>query len=145
MAHTPLYQKILDEAAQQRAALPHGHVLSPVGGSYKPTRGAATGIVGNLSNAPVVPGPLELREASLAELAAHVDRDLAQRGKLAPFGAVPYLEAMRALDCVSLEGSVYYSDSAASVVRYFLVNARTWTGPVARVVKAELNRRLGQR
>jgi hypothetical protein len=36
MAHTPLYQKILDEAAEQRA---RGRALA------KPTNGAATGIV----------------------------------------------------------------------------------------------------
>lgn len=52
------------------------------------------------------------------------------------FGAVPYLSAMAELD--SVEGK-YYSDSAASVVRYFLANAGTWRGETARRVKAELN------
>ncbi len=133
MARSPLYQKILDEAAAQRK----GAALS-----RKPRKGAATGIAGGLSNAPVVPGPLELREASLHELAAHIVRDWRVGGRAAWYGAAPYLDAMRELHCVDLKGATYGADSASSVVRYFLSNARTWRGPVARVVKAELNRRL---
>jgi hypothetical protein len=51
------------------------------------------------------------------------------------FGAVPYLNAMRALD--SIEDN-YYEDSAKSVVLYFLSNASTWRGETARRIKAEL-------
>jgi hypothetical protein len=39
------------------------------------------------------------------------------------FGAVPYLNAMQSLD--SVDDSVGY-DSGASIVRYFLSNARTY-------------------
>jgi hypothetical protein len=55
------------------------------------------------------------------------------------FGAVPYLDAMSTLD--SIEGN-YYFDSAKSIVRYFLSNATTWRGDVARRVKAELREML---
>ena len=55
------------------------------------------------------------------------------------FGAVPYLDAMRSLNNVT---DAFGYDSAASVVRYFLSNAATWRGPVARAVKAELNAML---
>jgi hypothetical protein len=36
----------------------------------------------------------------------------------------------------------YYCDSGESVVRYFLANASTWRGDVARRVKAELKSML---
>lgn len=55
------------------------------------------------------------------------------------FGAVPYLKAMRELHDMA---SAYGCDSAHSIILYFLSNAQTWRGPVARAVKAELNRRL---
>lgn len=49
--------------------------------------------------------------------------------------AVPYLQAMTSLDKVS---DNYYQDSGVSIVRYFLANAGSWRGDVARRVKAEL-------
>lgn len=51
------------------------------------------------------------------------------------FGAVPYLDAMRSMDKVT---DPYGADSGESVVLYFLSNATTWRGPVARATKAEL-------
>tara|TARA_R110002126_G_C10381677_1_gene494303 strand:+ start:776 stop:1009 length:234 start_codon:yes stop_codon:yes gene_type:complete len=51
------------------------------------------------------------------------------------FGAVPYLDAMRALDSIS---DKFYYDDAESVVRYFLANAGQWRGDKARAIKAEL-------
>ena len=55
------------------------------------------------------------------------------------FGAVPYLQAMSALDSID---DNYGLDSAKTVVRYFLSNATTWRGEVARRVKAELKSML---
>lgn len=51
------------------------------------------------------------------------------------FGAMPYLKSMRNLDQITDSDS---NDSAKSVVSYFLANAGTWKGPVARQIKAEL-------
>ena len=51
------------------------------------------------------------------------------------FGAVPYLDAMGSLD--SIKGN-YGMDSAKSIVLYFLCNATSWRGDVARRIKAEL-------
>tara|TARA_R110000772_G_scaffold6250_4_gene21933 strand:- start:789 stop:1028 length:240 start_codon:yes stop_codon:yes gene_type:complete len=51
------------------------------------------------------------------------------------FGAEPYLEAM---DCLDSIDDMYYMDSAKSIVRYFLSNANTWRGEVAKRVKLEL-------
>lgn len=55
------------------------------------------------------------------------------------FGAEPYLEAMDDLDKIT---DVYGCDSAKSIVMYFLSNATTWRGPVAREVKAELKKMI---
>ena len=52
------------------------------------------------------------------------------------FGAVPYLRAMSQLNLMT---DNYGLDSADSIVAYFLSNAATWKGPVARRVKKELN------
>lgn len=51
------------------------------------------------------------------------------------FGAVPYIEAMAELNAVD---DYYGADSARSIIRYFLGNAKTWRGDTARRVKAEL-------
>ncbi len=55
------------------------------------------------------------------------------------FGAVPYLEAMFALDTMS---DTYVSDDARIIVLYFLANAQTWRGPDARRIKSELKEML---
>jgi hypothetical protein len=51
------------------------------------------------------------------------------------FGAVPYLSAMTKLQQVT---DMYGEDSAKSIINYFLSNATTWRGEVARRVKKEL-------
>jgi hypothetical protein len=57
-------------------------------------------------------------------------------GQKVNFGAVPYLGAMAYLDSVN---DPYGQDSGQSIVAYFLCNASTWRGDVARRVKKELN------
>jgi hypothetical protein len=52
------------------------------------------------------------------------------------FGAVPYMNAMQDLNTVQ---DNYILDSGKSIVLYFLANAQTWRGEVARRVKKELN------
>lgn len=51
------------------------------------------------------------------------------------YAAEPYLAAMHDLDKIT---DTYGYDSAKSIVMYFLSNATSWRGPVAREVKAEL-------
>lgn len=58
------------------------------------------------------------------------------------FGAVPYIAAMR---CLTDMSSVYGVENASSIVAYFLANAKTWRGEVARRVKKELNSMLKQK
>jgi len=68
-----------------------------------------------------------------------IARDIIANWPKPYFGAVPYIQAMEDLD--SIEDS-YFADSARSIVAYFLSNATTWRGPVARTIKAELNAML---
>ena len=51
------------------------------------------------------------------------------------YAAKPYLEAMGTLSSID---DKYGYESGKSIVRYFLANAGTWRGDVARRVKAEL-------
>lgn len=51
------------------------------------------------------------------------------------YAARPYLEAMRHLNQVT---DNYGMDDARSIVLYFLGNARSWRGPVAQRIRAEL-------
>lgn len=51
------------------------------------------------------------------------------------FGAVPYLEAMETMESFK---APYFLDSGESIGLYFLANANTWRGEVARRVKAEI-------
>ena len=66
------------------------------------------------------------------EIAREIEKDW----KNIYFGAKPYLQAMYSLDSIQ---DNYMLDSGFSVVAYFLANATTWRGPVARAIKKELN------
>lgn len=77
----------------------------------------------------------ELKTMSIKSLAALVQVNW----RKVYFGAVPYLQAMRTMYSID----DYGADSGKSIVRYFLANAQTWRGPVAKLVKAELKRRAG--
>lgn len=66
---------------------------------------------------------------------SRIAQDIRADWKKVYFGAVPYLEAMETLDNIN---QLYGADDARSIVLYFLSNAQTWRGPVARRVKAEL-------
>ena len=76
-----------------------------------------------------------LGQMTLSEIAVEVRRDWVKPY----FGAVPYIQAMATLDNISQN---YGLDSGKSIVAYFLSNAQTWRGETARLVKAELNKRL---
>ncbi len=117
MPHDPFYQKLLDEAAAQRV---------PRAARSLPSRAPDP-----VSNVPVRPAPTDdaLRAATVWALA-----DYARADGFDHYAALPYLRAMLDED--------YGHDGEKSVVLYFLSNARTWRGPVARAVEAELRRRF---
>lgn len=58
--------------------------------------------------------------------------------KVSPYAA-PYLDAMCSLGSIN---DNYYCDSGASVVAYFLANAGSFKGPIAKAVKVELKKLL---
>jgi hypothetical protein len=75
----------------------------------------------------------------LSQLAGEISKDWRKQGKGINFGAKPYLEAMFCLDKVT---DNYGCDSGRSIVAYFLSNANTWKGEVAKAIKKELNKRI---
>ena len=82
---------------------------------------------------------MDYSNISLAEIAQEVYKDW---GAKVNFGAKPYLEAMTTLQSVK---DMYFADSGTSIVAYFLSNATSWRGEVAREVKKELNKRIKSR
>jgi hypothetical protein len=76
-----------------------------------------------------------LKTMNLTEIAWAVRSDWAPVN----YAAAPYLQAMAEMDSID---QPYYQDSGRSIVIYFLSNAATWRGPVAKLVKAELKRRM---
>ena len=77
---------------------------------------------------------------SISQLAAIIRKDWRKQSKTGQiyFGAVPYLEAMHTMDKIT---DNYGQDSGKSIVLYFLSNATTWKGEVARNIKKELQKR----
>lgn len=55
------------------------------------------------------------------------------------FGAVPYLDAMSSMESFI---EMYGADDGSSIGLYFLSNASTWKGPVAKAVKARIKELL---
>ena len=72
----------------------------------------------------------------LYEIAKEIREDW---GSKIYFGAKPYLGAMLTLNSIN---DRYMCDSADTIVRYFLANASTWRGEVAKRIKAELKKML---
>jgi len=71
----------------------------------------------------------------LYTIASEIRRDW----KNVNYAAKPYLEAMGMLEDIN---SAYGYDSGKSIVRYFLSNASTWRGDIAKRIKVELNSML---
>jgi len=61
--------------------------------------------------------------------------DIRKDWKNVNYGAVPYLAAMAQLDKLT---DKYGCDEASSIISYFLNNASSFRGPVAKVLKQEL-------
>lgn len=64
-----------------------------------------------------------------------IAEDIREHWEKPYFGAVPYLNAMMDL---TDPNDMYGMDSGASILRYFLTNARFWRGDDARRLKAEI-------
>jgi hypothetical protein len=64
-------------------------------------------------------------------IAAEIRKDW----KKVNFAAEPYLQALSSLNTIN---DKYYADDARGMVAYFLANAQSWRGEVAKRIKAEL-------
>lgn len=73
-------------------------------------------------------------------LISTVAYEIVQDWKKPYFGAIPYLKAMLQL---STKDSKYGVEDAETIVVYFLGNANTYRGEVARRTKAELKKLVG--
>lgn len=76
-----------------------------------------------------------MNKRTLSEIASEVKRDW----KNVNYAARPYLWAMGSFNTID---DAMGFDSARSVVLYFLSNASSWRGDVAKRVKAELKAHL---
>lgn len=79
-----------------------------------------------------------MNHRSLQVIAREIRVDWVAQGKTFAT-ARPYMLAMQQLTSIN---DKYLEESGRSIVRYFLANAGTWRGDVARRVKVELNRIL---
>lgn len=83
---------------------------------------------------------LQLPSAPLSQIANIIRKDWTS-GSPTFQCAFPYLQAMSRLSSIQ---ESYGCDLGKDVVLYFLANASTWRGPVAKLVKAELKSRLAK-
>ena len=60
------------------------------------------------------------------------------------FAAVPYLREMATMQGMDDTIGPSHSETGRTMVRYFLGNASSWRGPVARRIKAELRGMVGR-
>lgn len=81
-----------------------------------------------------------LRDMSISQIAGLVAFNWNATSKNGVnYGAKPYLEAMFSMENIK---DFFGLDPGEQIVLYFLSNATTWRGPVAKLVKLELKRRL---
>jgi len=66
---------------------------------------------------------------------SNIAHDIRRDWKNVNFAAKPYLAAMLEMDQIT---DKYMYDSGKTIVNYFLANAGSWRGPVAKLIKAEL-------
>lgn len=78
----------------------------------------------------------DISQLTLGELQRIIKKDW---GSKVNFAAKPYLEAM-----AGIEGGMYGQDPWQQIIGYFLSNATSWKGSVAKAVKDELKKRLKQ-
>ena len=76
---------------------------------------------------------------TLDAIARLIKKDWSKQGKGVNYAAKPYLDAMSTMNSIN---DKYGYDSGHSIVAYFLGNATSWKGVVAKAVKLKLNKML---
>ena len=88
-------------------------------------------------------GAADLQQKQISEIAYLIRKDWKANAKNGiNYAAKPYLDAMD--DLASINDKYFY-DSGREIVMYFLANAQSYRGEQAKLIKAELNRRLKER
>lgn len=82
---------------------------------------------------------LDYSKMTLAQIATVIRKDWSGQPKGINYAAKPYLDAMSTLQTVN---DIYIAEPGYLIVAYFLSNAGTWKGEIARAVKKELNKRI---
>ena len=109
-----------------------GDILDVVGKKSKPK-------AAGLPNESTATGlQAELPDMEIYEIASVIK----QSWPKVNFAAVPYLRAMNSMSSID---DKYGLDDGRGIVAYFLSNASSWRGEVAKLVKVELKRRLSGR
>ena len=70
---------------------------------------------------------------------SNIAHDIKRDWKNVNYAAKPYLSALLEMDQITDD---YMYDNGKGIVRYFLANAGTWRGPIAKNIKAELKEAL---
>lgn len=78
---------------------------------------------------------VNLSDMSISQIAKVISKDWQKVN----YAAKPYLYAMLYLETVN---DSYFHDDGKSIVAYFLANASTYRGELARDIKKELNKRI---
>jgi hypothetical protein len=89
----------------------------------------------NENTTTATPKWINLSDMTIAQLAKTISNDWSKVN----YAAKPYLYAMLYLESIH---DRYFQDDGKTIVRYFLSNASTYRGELAREIKAELNKRL---
>jgi hypothetical protein len=78
---------------------------------------------------------INLSDMTIAQIAKTISNDWPKVN----YAAAPYLYAMLYLESIH---DRYFQDDGKTIVLYFLANASTYRGELAREIKVELNNRL---
>ena len=82
---------------------------------------------------------METKQKTVVRPLHEIVHEIRSDWKKVNYGAVPYLDAMSGLNTVT---DRYGVEDGKTQVIYFLSNASTWRGEVAKRVKAELNKMI---
>ena len=86
-------------------------------------------------------GPAQELKRPIRLIARDIIRIWSAKGSGVNYAAVPYLDAMLSLEDAG-PAEMYGYDSAASILTYGLSNMRSFRGPEAKALKAELKAHL---
>ena len=82
--------------------------------------------------------PNVLADLSLSDIAYIIKKDWKKVSKTGVnYAAAPYLDAMK---CMSTIKDKYGAEDGKTIILYFLSNASTWKGPVAKEIKDYLKK-----